>query len=182
MAATSATVVGRLRKVAERPGDRHAEADVLGGDPDVAGDRHEQAAADRVALEHGDGRLLELVEAADRCVQARLVPEDILAGLEIEELADVGAADERPVAGPAHHQHPDRVVGVNLLAGLAERLVHLPGHRVASLWAIEGQDGDGTIALEDRLVGHGSLRSSEAVEQYGSQASYASTCPLSPDC
>ena len=59
------------------------------------------------------------------------------------------------------------VVGVDALAGRAERLVHLPGHRVAGLGAVEGQDRDGAVVLEDRLVSHVSLAPVEADQRSG---------------
>ena len=48
---------GRRREVAQRACDGRAEARVLGGQPQVAGQGHEQAAAHGVALDHGDARV-----------------------------------------------------------------------------------------------------------------------------
>ena len=76
----------RCRAVAERPRHRRAEARVAGRDAEIAGERHEQPAADGVALDHGDGGLGHRVDAPEHAGDARLVVECVLARGELEEL------------------------------------------------------------------------------------------------
>ena len=81
-----------------------AEVGVLGREPDVAGQRHLAAAAERVAVDGGDRRLAHRLEhvgdlLAELGVGARL--ERRLA----VHLLDVGAGDERAVAGAGQHDH-----------------------------------------------------------------------------
>jgi hypothetical protein len=85
-------------------------------------------------------------------VAVALVAEPVLAALELGELADVGAGDEGLAAGALEHQDPDRVVGIDLLAGVVQPLVHVPGHRVAGLGAVEGQRDDRALALDDDVL------------------------------
>ena len=76
-----------------------------------------------------------------------LVGDAVIGRCERGELADVGAGDEG-VAGAAEHEHADAFVGVDPVAGVGERVVHRPGHRVAGLRAIERQERDGAVRCE----------------------------------
>jgi len=95
------------------------------GEPQVAGQSDEEPAADRVALQHRDGRLAHAGQAREHPGQSRFVGERVLARLEVEELTDVGAAREGPIARAAQHEHAHRRVGVERGARVVERLVHL---------------------------------------------------------
>src|SRR5207245_8978547 len=69
------------------PGGAQTDHGVLSGDPDVAGERQLEAAADRMAVEHADGELahvLERIEGADP------VP--------VEGWGDVAGGTGRPVS------------------------------------------------------------------------------------
>ena len=59
----------RVRVDEPEPGGRHPDLRVLGGQPQVAGERELQAAADRVPVERGDGRERERLERLDRVVE-----------------------------------------------------------------------------------------------------------------
>src|SRR5439155_223304 len=100
------------------------------------GDEH--AAADGVAAEHGERRLGHAGDAAEHARDARLVAERVLLRLEAQELADVGAADERLVPGPGEDHHADGRIRIELRAEVVQRLVHLEGHGVARLGPVEG--------------------------------------------
>ena len=104
--------------VAERSRDGRAEARVRGRDPEVARGGDPEAGADGEALDLGDDGLPDRLQATDTAVAVPLVGDAVRRPLERRELADVGPRHERLAAGAPQHQHPDRVVGVDLLAGL----------------------------------------------------------------
>src|SRR5439155_160523 len=133
-----------------------AEARVLGHDPQIARERHEHAAADGVAADHGDRRLGHAGDAAEHARDARLVAERVLLRLEAQELADVGAADERLVPGPGEDHHADGRIRIELLAEVVQRLVHLEGHGVARLGPVEGDRDHAAVLLDEDgiLVAH----------------------------
>ena len=98
-------------------------------------------------------------------VEPLFVLDAVLAVAEALELRDVGAGDERLAAGAAQDQHAERGVGVDAIAGVDERLVHLPRHRVARLGPVEGERGERTVGLE-----HGVSHSqSPIITQYHDQ-------------
>src|SRR5438445_13682011 len=130
----------RLKGAAKLPRVRATGAPkrVLGHDPQIARERHEHAAADGVAADHGDRRLGHAGDATEPARDARLVAERVLLRLEAQELADVGAADERLVPGPGEDHHADGRIRIELLAEVVPRLVHPEGHGVARLGPVEG--------------------------------------------
>ena len=74
--------------------------------------------------------------------------EAVLARRERGELADVGAgAERRP--GRANDERPKLGRRVDPLAGVDQRVVHRPRHRVAGLRPVDGEERDGTARLED---------------------------------
>src|SRR4029453_18705284 len=74
----------------------------------------------------------------------------VIARGERRELADVGARDER-VAGSAQHERAYPLVGIDLVAGIGQRVVHWPGHRVPRARSIEGQERDRAFRCELHL-------------------------------
>ena len=70
-----------------------------------------------------DGGHGYLLEPFDDPLHPAFVGNPIVAGCECRELPDVGASDEG-VAGPAQHQDTQAHVGIDLLAGIGERVVH----------------------------------------------------------
>src|SRR3954451_16762784 len=150
-------VAGHRQAVAQRARDRQAELRLRRAHAQVARRGDRQPGADRVALDLRDRRLAQAVEAAEVAVDARLVLDAGLARVEVEELADVGARDERAAARAAQDEHADVVVCVDLVAVRVQRLVHRERHRVARVRAVERDDRHGPAPLveELRLVGHG---------------------------
>ena len=71
------------------------------------------------------------VDATEHPSEASLVAQRVLARRERQELSDVGAADERLVAGAAEHQHADSGIVIEALTEIVEALVHLERHGVA---------------------------------------------------
>src|SRR5439155_17430963 len=112
--------------VPERPRDGGPEARVGGRDPEVARGGDAKAAPDGEPLDLGDDRLPDRFQPADPAIAVALVGDAGLRRLEDAELADVGAGHEGLSAGPAEDQDPDPVVGVDLLAGPGQALVHVP--------------------------------------------------------
>src|SRR5262249_14373326 len=117
--------------VAQRSRDRYAKSRVGCRNPQVAtgGDRTSAAGSD--AFDLRDGRLRQTLEPVERAIQSLLVGDSIVAASKALELRDVGAGDEGVAAGAAQDEHADRVGRVDVVAGSDERVVHLPGHRVA---------------------------------------------------
>gem|GEM_PF-1030006 len=107
------------------------------------------------------GRLLARGDLGVPALAVALVPDPILGCFEALELPDVGAGHEGLAPGAAEDEDADGVVGVHLLAGLVEPLVHVPRQRVAGFGAVEGERhhgalaGDEDFALLRRLGCHG---------------------------
>jgi hypothetical protein len=78
-----------------------------------------------------------------------LVLDAVLRRPEALELADVGAGHERLAARSPQHEDPHGVVGVHILGGLVQALVHVPRHGVARFRPIEGQGDHGVLALDE---------------------------------
>ena len=136
-----AGVVGHREAVADGAGDRHAELGVRGDHAQVAGGGDGQAGAHREAVHQRDRRLAHGLQAVEHLVDPGLVDEPVLGGLEVGELADVGAGDEGPAARAAQDHDLHVVVGVDGLAVLDQAVVHREGHRVVGLGAVEGDPG-----------------------------------------
>ena len=114
------------RQLPEGARDGGAEAGVGRGDPEVARRGDAQAGADREALDCRDDGLPDRREPADAAIAVTLVGDAVLRPGEGLELRDVGARDERLASRAAEHQHPDRVVGVDLLAGVGSGRSYMP--------------------------------------------------------
>ena len=77
-----------------------AEACVVDGDAEIAGQRHFEAAAEAIAVDHGDRRQRQPVEAIEHRVAARQRRLDRRRIGNAAELGDVGAGDEAASAWP----------------------------------------------------------------------------------
>src|SRR5215208_5399666 len=139
--------------VSQSSGYGHPELRLRGADAQVAHGGDAQASPDGVAVDHGDGRLVYRFQPPDDALHPLLVGDAVLARLELQELLDVRAGHERLLPRPTQHEHTNIVVGVDRLAALIERVVHLPGHRVARLGPVEGDGGYRFPALKEKLVG-----------------------------
>ena len=126
----------------------------VGREPEVAREGHEEAPAHRVALDHRDRGLRHRVDPPEDAADPRLVGEGVLLRLELEELADVRAADEGLVPCPAEHHRPHVRVGVEPLHVVVERLVHLERHRVPGLGPVDREERDAPLALQQELARH----------------------------
>ena len=85
-----------------------------------------------------------------------LVGDAVLAAAERLELGDVGAGDEGLAAGAAKHRDAHAVFAAHARAGLAELLVHAPGHGVARRRTVEDHGGNLAVAdVADFSVAHG---------------------------
>ena len=91
-------------------------------------------------------------QTADAEVAVPLVREAVLRR-ECLELSDVGARDECLASRAAEHQHPDRLVGVDVPAGAGQALVHAPRERVPGRRPVEREDQDRAVPLDQDLVG-----------------------------
>src|SRR6516165_2549016 len=79
----------------------------------------------------------------------------IVGTAECPELGDVGAGNEGLTTGTAKHRYAQRIFPADLRAGLAELLVHAPGHGVARRRPVEDHRGDLAIAAVAHLsIGH----------------------------
>ena len=107
------------------------------------------AAAGGHAVHLRDGGHRHALEAIDDRVHPPLVGDAVVAVANaVNWLMSVPATNASPArAGRTR----GRVVGVDLVAGVDERVVHRPGHRVARLGPIERQERDGAVRCEQHL-------------------------------
>ena len=96
-----ARAVGDRQAIAERAGDRNAEARAGRGDAQVAGRRDREPAADGKTLDHRQRRHRQRLDGRDGALHLLLVGDAVLAAAERLELGDVGAGDEGLAAGAA---------------------------------------------------------------------------------
>src|SRR5437588_437209 len=80
-----------------------------------------------------------------------LVGDAIVATAERPELGDVGAGNEGLATGAAKHRYAQPIFPADLRAGLAQLLVHAPGHGVARRRPVEDHRGDLAIAAVAHL-------------------------------
>ena len=73
-------------------------------------------------------------------------------------LRDVGAGHERLVARAGQHQNPQLVVVLQRVANAHDLLIHLEGHGVARLRAVEGEPGHPSLAPEQHTLTDGGTR------------------------
>src|SRR5439155_10470952 len=144
-------VVVHRKAVAERAGDREAVPRRGRPDSQVAGRRHAGAAPGAGPRDGGDGGHLHRLQRVHDVVAAGFVAKRVLGGPEIAELGDVGPGHERLAPGPGEHHRLDAGIGVDLLAGPDEAVVHAPGHGVARLGPVEGDPEHGPSALDEDL-------------------------------
>ena len=154
-------VIGGRQAVAQRSRDGHAESRFRRADPQIARDRDDAAAAGGNALDLRDRRGAHALEPIDHRVEPRFVADDVVPRGEACKLTDVGARHERFAARAAEHEHPHVRIGVDPIAGLHQRLIHLPGHGVSGFGAVEGEHRDRTVDVEQHARG-GHVRAPES--------------------
>ncbi|GAC1604610.1 MAG: hypothetical protein NVS4B10_17690 [Myxococcales bacterium] len=148
--ASQAVGIGTAAKEASL---RYAKERRAFGDVDqVAGERQLEPAAQRVAVDRGDGDAGQILDQGGRRV-AQLGQLARLPGRQLRHLRDVGAGDERLLAGSGEDD------GAAALAQLAQRHGELAQHgrveRVQRLGPVDGEGADRALALDDQgFVGH----------------------------
>src|SRR5437763_3162923 len=122
------------------------------GDRDVAHDLQHIAAADRIAIDRGDDRLLQPL---DRLIH---VEGRQHAGVKLRLLhAFLAAADaEEAVAGAGDDQHAGAGLAPHFVDAVAHFVAHDWREHVAVIWPVQGQRADRAVYfVNDRLVGQG---------------------------
>ena len=127
------------------------EAGVVGGDDDVARERHLQSAADGDAVDRRDHRLRALEVARDAPERRPGVALDVTAvGRPLGGDLEIVARRERPLAGPGEDRDPDVGVVAEVLPDLGELEVRLEVQRVHHLGAVQRDVGDPPALLVGR--------------------------------
>ena len=138
-------------------GGGNAELAVVGGNADIGQHRDLHAAAEAEAADAGDRRLRVIrQQRALRLAAFGIFLRGLCVVAGLFELADVGARDERLVAGADHDHDADVGIVAQLDQRLAKPFPHLERHRVALVGIVEGDDADAVAdALQDLAVGVG---------------------------
>ena len=119
-----------------------SEARVVDGDAEIAGQRHFEAAAEAIAVDHRDRRQRQPVEPIEHRMAARQHRLDRRRIGNAAELRDVGAGDEAAALGRTDDQ-PARPVAFELFQHGVELGEHLFRQRVgAGIFLVEQQPGD----------------------------------------
>jgi len=71
----------------------------------------------------------------------------------LAELRDVGAGNERLVAGTGDDDHADLGIGLVGVEDLRQRLPHVDGHRVVPGRLVENDPAEGTFLADDHPLG-----------------------------
>ncbi len=119
------------------------------GDPEVAGQRELEAGAHRVAVDGGDDGL-----AAPLGPAQRVAPQLEVGRRQREELGDVAASAERLATGAPDHDHPDRVITVEVHEQRGELVAHGHRHRVHLRLAVDPHRGDRALPLHSQELAH----------------------------
>jgi hypothetical protein len=146
-----------------QPREVEADAGLLGGDAQIAGQGDTTAGADRVTADGRDAGLGELshrqVEAVEAAHEAAVpLPGGsarvgvALCGQAVQQV-QVAAGGEGSAGAGQHHRSHVRVGG-QLATGGANGLAHRLGHGVQAVRVLEGEQRDGAAALESDEVGH----------------------------
>ena len=123
----------------------------VGGDPQRARHRQLAPAAERVAVDRRDDGLAQVLDQIEDMLAAQCMLLALRRGLD-GQLVDVGAGHERLVAGAGED---DRAHGSVVLEQQrrAAQIVDGGGiEGVENLGAVDGDDGDRAIALEQEVV------------------------------
>ena len=122
------------------------------GDGDVGEQRPVGAAAERVAVHLGDGRLAELPEAQRRPEEEvglrlpdRVPVLHVLGELGVRVAAAGGVPGAEPLAVGLDHHHLHRVVAVGEREGVVERVDHLRRLAVGPAGIVQHDVGDGAV-------------------------------------
>ncbi len=149
----------RAARAGDHP-DRHlreSELEVVGGEPEVAGERELEPDAEAVAVKRRDHRLRAALRRRDVVGEARDVP-----GRPLQEPGDVAAGGER-LAGAGQHDEADGVVAVELLEDAAELVARVHRDAVELARDVERDRRDAALGValdpEAVVLAHDSSRS-----------------------
>ena len=146
---------------------------VVGGDADVARDRHLGAAAIGVAVDRGQHRHRQRRHAVEDRAHGRGHGGGVLEGADGGELLQVAAGHEHAVAGAGDHEHARR--GVRHLVERRRQLLHGgAGDGVARLGPVDGEHGEPVVTVEPHTA-----RSAHCWIEY-QIAESRSPCPVWP--
>src|SRR4029434_6215269 len=132
-----------------RGGD--AEAGVVGGDAEIAVERHAHSAAHAHAVDHGEERLRhggEGLAAARGDAPVLGLVRHVAAP--VLELGDVGAGDEGLIARAPQDDHTYGIVRGQIVHVTGHELPHLLTHRVPLLRLIEDDPADRSVLLQQQ--------------------------------
>jgi hypothetical protein len=142
----------------------HAEFRRVGGDDHVGAHHQLEAAAEAVALDRGDERLLQLDQRPAHAGEAAAEGDPRPLRLDF----DVGPGTEGLLTLGAEDSHPYLGIVVDVGPGVEQRLVHLRRDRVEGFRTVEADLGDVTV-LGVLDLGHRWLPSSVSrVDRAGS--------------
>jgi len=137
------------------PGRRDAELAGVGGEPEVAGQRHRHRPAHAEAVDHRHRRLRAGLQGSVGALGALVVGLGRRAVLPLLlELRDVGAGGEGLLAGAPDDDAPHRRVADEPLDDLRERRPHGEIERVPDVGPVEDDGGDVITAFDQDLVAH----------------------------
>src|SRR6185503_3065476 len=135
------------------PRDGKAELEVAGGEPQIAGGGNGRGPARADAGDGGDGGHRARLDLLEHPLHARLVGEAVCRpGLKVAKERDVRPGAERAPAGTRNNEGPERAVGADAGADLAETVVHLEGQRIVCRRPVERNDADGPLDLPEQLA------------------------------
>src|SRR5690606_38810795 len=149
---------------------REPERQVVGGDPDVAGEREFGATAERVSEDGRDHRLRalhdRLEEVATNTAHRQRVRDRTVRSVVLGHLGEIAPGAERTGAFGAQHHDPDIVVVVRRFDGSHQLLHQRVGQRVQPLRPVQRDGGDVPVDLDDDLRAHrptSAMRASSAI-------------------
>ncbi len=124
---------------------RETEARVVDGDAEIAGQRHFEAAAEAIAVDHGDRRQRQPVEAVEHGMAARQRRLDRRGIGNAAELGDIGAGDEARALGRTDDQSA-RMIALDFFQYRVELGKHVFRQSVgAGIFLVEQQPGDAVL-------------------------------------
>src|SRR3954447_4806089 len=122
-------------------------------DQHVAAQRDLEPAAERVAVDRADHGCPERVDASEH-VAAPVLVLDESDVIELGVLADVGAGDERPVAGAGDDDDANIPIALRLVERCVELFEHRRAERVQLLGTVQREDKRRVPPVTEHEVGH----------------------------
>ena len=129
---------------------RLAEAGIVSGQAQGAGHGQLAASAQRKALDAGDDRLAEGLNAAKDLLPAKSKDAALFCGKR-GQLADVGAGNKSPATGASEKNYANCVIGGQLLEGFGELGEGFGVEGVEDFGPVEGDDGQRRAFVEVKI-------------------------------